>query len=176
MLYCLLLFIIMLYCVKLFIISRRVADISRQNLWLERFTLWHTNKILCCIAKDKKALLIGNSNYKGKPLRCPKNDVKAMTERLQKLNFKTISLVDLTLSQMTNAVDYFCSLLDNGMYAVFYYSGHGIEVNKTTYFMPIDANEKELKIAQHNNSDLIACKLQETYAKVIMVFDCCRKK
>ena len=121
------------------------------------------------------ALLIGNSDYKERPLRCPKNDVKAVTERLQQLNFKTITLVDLTLSQMTNAVNYFCSLLDTGMYAVFYYSGHGVEVNKTTYFVPIDADDKELKIVQCKNSDLITYKLQGTRAKIIMCLDCCRK-
>jgi len=120
------------------------------------------------------ALLIGNSSYEGKPLRCSKNDVKAMTERLQRLNFKTISLVDLTLSQMMNAVEYFCSLLGKGMYAVFFYSGHGIEVNKTTYLIPVDADAKQLKVVQHYSSDLITYKLQETLAKVIMVLDCCR--
>ena len=120
------------------------------------------------------ALLIGNNNYEGKPLRCSKNDVKALTQRLQQLNFKTISLVDLTFSQLINAVEYFCSLLNNGMYAIFYYSGHGVEVNKTTYFVPIDADEN-LKIVQCNNSDLIAYKLQRTRAKVIMILDCCRK-
>ena len=53
------------------------------------------------------ALLIGNSSYKRRPLRCPRNDVKAVTEKLQKLDFKTISLVDLTLTEMSKAVDYF---------------------------------------------------------------------
>ena len=125
--------------------------------------------------KDKVALLIGNSNYKRNPLRCSKNDVKAVAERLQRLNFKIILLVDLTLSQMTNAVNYFCSLLELGMYGVFYYSGHGVEVNKTIYFVPIDVDEEELKSVQCKNSDLIAHKLQSTLAKVIMVLDCCRK-
>ena len=121
------------------------------------------------------ALLIGNSNYKRNPLRCSRNDVKALTQRLQRLNFKTISLVDLTFSQLINAVNYFCSLLDKGMYAIFYYSGHGVEVNKTTYFVPIDADEKDVKVVQYNNSDLITFKLQKTLAKVIMVLDCCKK-
>ena len=127
------------------------------------------------LAKDKMALLIGNGDYKGNPLRCPKNDVKAIKKRLQRLNFKTLSLVDLTLSQTIDAINYFCSLLDTGMYAVFFYSGHGVEVHKTTYFVPIDADDKELKIVQLINSDLIAHKLQRTLAKVIMVLDCCRK-
>ena len=121
------------------------------------------------------ALLIGNSNYEANPLRCSKNDVKELTARLQQLNFKTISLVDLTLSQMINAVEYFCSFLDKGMYAIFYYSSHGVEVNKTTYFVPVDADERDLTTVHYNNSDLVAYKLQSTLAKVIMVLDCCRK-
>ena len=122
------------------------------------------------------AILISNSNYQLEPLRCPKNDVKILTERLQKLNFKTMSLVDLTFSQLINAVNYFCSLLNNGMYAMFYYSGHGVEVNNTTYFVPIDADEQDIKVVQLNNSDLIMNKLQSTSAKVIMVLNCCREK
>ena len=121
------------------------------------------------------ALLIGNSSYERNPLRCPRNDVKALTQRLQQLNFKTISLVDLTFSQLKNAVKYFCSLLDKEMYAIFYYSGHGVEVNKTTYFVPVDADKKDLKIVQYNNSDRIAYELQKTLAKVVMILDCCRK-
>ena len=76
---------------------------------------------------------------------------------------------------MINAVEYFCNFLDQGMYAIFYYSGHGVEVNKTTYFVPVDADERDLTTVHYNNSDLVAYKLQSTLAKVIMVLDCCRK-
>lgn len=126
-------------------------------------------------AKDKMALLIGNSGYETEPLRCAKNDVKAIKEKLEQRNFRTTLLVDLTLFQMINAVEYFCSLLDKGMYAIFYYSGHGVEINKTTYFVPVDADEKNINPTQYTNSDLIGYKLQSTLAKVIMILDCCRK-
>ena len=121
------------------------------------------------------ALLIGNADYKNKPLKCSKNDIEAVTRKLRKLNFKTISLVDLTLSQMSKAVNYFCSLLDQGMYAVFYYSGHGLEYNKTTYLMPTDA-EHPVKLTQCMNADDVAVKMQSKKSKVIMIFDCCRVK
>ena len=121
------------------------------------------------------ALLIGNSGYEKEPLRCAKNDVQAIKEKLEQRNFKTISLVDLTFCQMIKAVDYFCSLLDKHMYAIFYYSGHGVEVNNTTYFVPVDIDEKNPNPIQYINSDSIQSKLQRTYAKVIMIFDCCRK-
>jgi len=120
------------------------------------------------------ALLIGNSSYKRRPLRCPRNDVKAVTEKLQKLDFKTISLVDLTLTEMSKAVDYFCDLLDTGMYGLFYYSGHGLEVLKTTYLMPIDANEEPIKTGECVNYDTITQKMQKQPAKIISILDCCR--
>lgn len=124
-------------------------------------------------AADKMALLIGNSAYKGRPLGCPRNDVEAMTDKFRQLNFRTISLVDLTLSQTAKAVEYFCSLLDKEMYAVFYFSGHGVEYNKTTYLMPIDADEP-VRIEQCIDSEDFGEKMQKTLAKVIMIFDCCR--
>jgi len=125
------------------------------------------------IATDKIALLIGNSDYKMKPLKCSRNDVEAMTEKFRQLNFKTISLVDLTLSQMANAVEYFCSLLDADMYAVFFFSGHGVDYHNITYLMPTDADEP-LKLEQCIDSSYIAMKMQKTLSKVIMIFDCCR--
>ena len=129
------------------------------------------------IATDKMALLIGNGDYKKNPLKCSKNDVEAVTRKLRQMNFKTISLVDLKLSQMAKAVDFFCKLLDQGMYAVFYYSGHGLENqnSKTTYLMPIDA-EEPVKLQQCMNCDDIAVKMQAKKCKVIMIFDCCRIK
>ena len=72
--------------------------------------------LLTFTATDKMALLIGNCKYKGKPLKYSGNDVEAVAGKLRELQFKTISLVDLTLSQMARAVDYFCSLLSLGMY------------------------------------------------------------
>ena len=79
------------------------------------------------IAMDKVALLIGNKNYQAHLLNCPHNDAaKGNDWKLHEFNLETISLADLTLDQMSKAVDYHCSLLSKGMYAVFYFSGHGI--------------------------------------------------
>jgi len=119
------------------------------------------------------ALLIGNSNYKKHPLTCPHHDVKEMTKKFHDLNFKTISLVDLTLTEMSRAVDYFCNLLSTGMYAVFYFSGHGLaDCSKTSYLVPIDAINYGL--TDSINYDDIRQKLQYTLSKVIVILDCCR--
>ena len=124
-------------------------------------------------ATDKLALLIGNNNYKKRALKCPRNDVQAMADKLRELGFKVISLVDLTLNEMQRAVEFFCNFLDKGMYAVFYYSGHGLEHCKTSYLVPIDAIN--FMIMECINYDHIRQKLQKKLSKVIVVLDCCRK-
>ena len=136
--------------------------------------LFHKSFFIFYTVTDKMALLIGNSSYKTQRLKCPHNDVKAVTVTLQELGFKTISLVDLTLTQMTKAVEYFYELLDEGMYGLFYYSGHGLDVHKTTHLMPIDANDSQVKLEECVNYDVITQKLQKRPAKIISILDCCR--
>ena len=61
------------------------------------------------------------------------------------------------------------------MYAMLYYSGHGLELTKTTYLMTTDADEP-VKINQCMNVDDVAVKMQARKAKVFMILDCCRIK
>ena len=127
------------------------------------------------VVTDKVALLIGNSHYQGQLLKCPHNNVKAMTENLMQLNFKTISLVDLTLNEMSRAVKYFCDHLGSGMYGLFYYSGHGLEVQNTLHLMPINANDKLMKIEEWVNYDVILQRMQKQSATIISILDCYKK-
>ena len=138
----------------------------------------HLNDIRICLATDKMALLIGNSNYKGATtkLKCPRNDVKAMAAKLQQLGFNTLTLVDVPLDEMSRAIDYFCGLLHVGMYAVFYYSGHGLGNESTTYLMPIDANDQQVNIKEFINYNVVRQKMQQRRAKVVAFLDCCRAK
>ena len=122
------------------------------------------------------ALLIGNGSYhEAIHLRCPRNDVKGMAEKLQELGFKTLTLVDVSLKEMSRAIDYFCDLLHEGMYAVLYYSGHGLDVQKTTYLVPIDANGQQVKTEECVNYDDVRQQMQQKNAKVIAFLDCCRR-
>lgn len=73
---------------------------------------------LCLFAAtDKVALLIGNMSYWNHPqLKAPMVDVYELTNLLRQLDFKVVSLLDLTESEMRNAVDEFLLLLDKGVY------------------------------------------------------------
>uniref|UniRef100_G1PDN7 Paracaspase n=1 Tax=Myotis lucifugus TaxID=59463 RepID=G1PDN7_MYOLU len=91
-------------------------------------------------AKDKVALLIGNMNYWEHPkLKAPLVDVYELTNLLRQLDFKVVSLLDLTEYEMRNAVDEFLLLLDKGVYGLLYYAGHGYENFGNSFMVPIDA-------------------------------------
>jgi len=102
--------------------------------------------------------------------------VKAMAEQLQQLGFKTLTLVDVSLNEMSRAIDYFCGLLHVGTYAVFYYSGHGLGNESTTYLMPVDADDQQVKIEEFINYNVVRRKMQQRRAKVVAFLDCCRTK
>ncbi|XP_054628324.1 mucosa-associated lymphoid tissue lymphoma translocation protein 1 isoform X2 [Dunckerocampus dactyliophorus] len=91
-------------------------------------------------ATDKVALLIGNLTYQNHlQLKAPMVDVYDLTNVLRQLNFKVVSLLDLTESEMRNAVDEFLLLLHRGVYGLLYYAGHGYENYGNSFMVPVDA-------------------------------------
>ena len=69
-------------------------------------------------ATDKVALLIGISSYRGNspPLPAVINDIYFTRKKLEELQFKVISLVNLDLGEMRKAISWFCNLLAEGAY------------------------------------------------------------
>ena len=97
------------------------------------------------LASDKIALLIGNKHYHNleEPLVFPHKDVFNLRHALRELGFKVLSLVDLTLREMRTIMLAYCQLLGPGVFAVFYYAGHGFEENGKNYLMPVDASSAQ---------------------------------
>lgn len=63
------------------------------------------------------ALLIGNLNYlRHPPLMAPTMDVYELAQHLRQLDFRVVSLLDLSKKEMTAAIDKFKQLLDRGVY------------------------------------------------------------
>ncbi|CAE1297159.1 MALT1 [Acanthosepion pharaonis] len=128
-------------------------------------------------ATDKVALLIGNEDYRSeKKLTAPQNDVEILSEIFMHLNFKVVSLVNLTLNEMESAIMKFIEMLDKGVYGVFYYAGHGFEVNGDpySYLTPVDA-----PTGCNIKSCLQAEKIQELMASkkpalCCLILDICR--
>lgn len=89
---------------------------------------------------NKQALIIGNQNYLRASLSNPINDAEAIAARLTALGFTVRTVLDARLPQIGAAVDSFTEALNENDVALFYYSGHGLQIDGDNYLIPIDFN------------------------------------
>jgi len=69
------------------------------------------------IAKDKVALLIGNGYYDSLgDLNAPPNDIRQIGCQLQEMQFKVIACENIGMREMHQIIDFFISLLTEGVY------------------------------------------------------------
>jgi tetratricopeptide (TPR) repeat protein len=88
---------------------------------------------------QRLALLIGNSNYTSlNPLKNPKNDVDQLSARLKQLGFVTTVKYDLDHDNFVTALAEFGTKIEPGGIALFYYSGHGVQLAGTNYLIPVN--------------------------------------
>jgi uncharacterized caspase-like protein/peptidoglycan hydrolase-like protein with peptidoglycan-binding domain len=100
------------------------------------------------LAEKRVALIIGNSDYVYAPtLPNPRNDASDMSAKLESLGFQVINGIDLDFQGMRSTIREFVNPLDGSDIALFFYAGHGLQVNGENYLAPIDArleNENDL--------------------------------
>ncbi len=130
------------------------------------------------LAYSKVALVIGNANYAEGKLQIPTNDANKIGEFLSGKGFKVYGHINLTKASMIRALKEAASNVSEGGTALFYFSGHGIEVEGENYLLPInnsgiddeaDLAEKSLSLAY------IIRKLQYSPSKTnIVMVDACR--
>lgn len=101
-------------------------------------------------AETRIALVIGNSGYLKAPLANPRNDARAMAQSLAQVGFNVKTLIDADQQAMRAAVLAFGrELRVSDSVGVFYYAGHGVQVDGENYLIPVgadiaDANEVAL--------------------------------
>ncbi len=87
-----------------------------------------------------KALVIGVANYSGiwPKLDNPLRDAKAMDAKLTAMGYTVRRLLDPTGEEMDTAASEFTRSLRDGDTAVFFYAGHGVQVDNANYLIPRD--------------------------------------
>ncbi|MCU0371481.1 MAG: caspase family protein [Bacteroidales bacterium] len=94
--------------------------------------------------EKRLALVIGNADYINKvSLRNPVNDANLMEATLKELGFDVIKQLNAVKDSMENAIRNFSRKLPNYNVALFYYAGHGLQVDGINYLIPADAELKE---------------------------------
>jgi len=93
------------------------------------------------IAEKRLALVFGNSQYNNRaPLKNPVNDANLMEGTLKELGFDVIKKLDAGKEEMTSAIREFNEKLPDYDVTLFYYAGHGNQVDGKNYLIPVDAN------------------------------------
>ena len=139
------------------------------------------NTFIAASEKEKRtALVIGNSNYQETgQLPNPVNDATDMAQVLRELGFDVILLKDANLRQMGEALDEFYAKLLEGGVGVFYYAGHGMQIDSENYLIPIDAKLERKQDTPYEAQALgkILGAMEDAANNVnIIIIDACRNK
>jgi hypothetical protein len=128
---------------------------------------------------QRVALTIGNNAYQGSPLLNPANDARAVAELLRTAGFATEVQTDATRQTMAGAIERFGAAVrrSDTKLAVFYYAGHGAQVDWMNYLLPVDAvvhNAGELKSRCLDLGVVLQHFAQTRDKTFIVVLDACR--
>lgn len=128
-------------------------------------------------AGHRVALVIGNGRYQhAPPLPNPANDARDISATLKGPNFEVVEGYDLTVDQMDTTIADFAGRIANAETALFFYAGHGLQVDGENYLVPINAqldNVGQLRrqtITLRDQLMLISDKAQVS----VFLLDCCR--
>ena len=127
---------------------------------------------------QRVALVVGNAGYDyAEKLRNPENDARAVANALEDLGFDVTLLIDASLEDMDIGIARFGRELDGGAVALFYYAGHGMQVDGHNYLVPVDANisvEEEVRTETFAAQGVLDEMANANAALRIMILDACR--
>jgi hypothetical protein len=126
---------------------------------------------------NRKALVIGNANYVDQtPLKNPINDAKAVASKLEQIGFEVTYKENLKVREFGRTITDFEQALQGSDIGLFYYAGHGIEVEKQNYLIPIDAEirtPRDVRFETVMLEDAISASLNTGKLSMVLV-DACR--
>ena len=131
-----------------------------------------------CLAKEKRlALVIGNAEYEVSPLANPTNDAMDLSSSLRELGFEVLEHTNLSRREMRRAVREFGRQLKQVDIGLFYFAGHGVQVDGENYLLPVnyDIQEKyEVPDEALAASTVLRAMESAENALNIVILDACR--
>ena len=129
-------------------------------------------------AEHRVALVMGNADYLNGPLKNTVNDARAMATVLESSGFEVILRENVkNQNEMKQAVREFGMKLKSEGTALFYYSGHGMQVNGYNYLLPTQAVmhiEQEIEYEALDMGFILAYMESAKSNVNIVILDACR--
>lgn len=129
------------------------------------------------VAANRAALVIGNADYTASPLANPVNDAVDMAALLRKLGFDVILKKNADKSEMVDALRSFARKLSSAEIGLFYYAGHGMQIDGTNYLIPVRCNireESEVEFEALDAGRVLSKMKRAGNAMNIVILDACR--
>ena len=123
------------------------------------------------------ALVIGNSTYKESPLKNPAADARAISKSLESVGFEVITQLDRSKFEMEADIDALTEGLHAGDAVLFFYAGHGLELDNANFLVPVEASiKRKHHITQRCvRADYVTEAMEDSGASLrIVVLDACR--
>ncbi|GAA4823975.1 caspase family protein [Algivirga pacifica] len=111
----------------------------------QTFTINRNDELAVAEKKKRVALIIGNANYTGVAHlgENPINDANDMAAALRSIDFEVILETNADLNGMNEAVRTFARKSREADVALFYFAGHGMQIDQVNYLLPIGVNIKD---------------------------------
>ena len=140
--------------------------------------------VLCALsfapvaAAKNYALLIGNASYSIGPLDNPANDASDFAKVLREIGFEVKVLTDQSKEAMTQAArDFGAKLNNNDGIGLFFFAGHGVQVEGENYLLPVGVPiRNEMDVKQHAMpANIVLRYMEDSKNRVnVVVLDACR--
>jgi uncharacterized caspase-like protein len=131
--------------------------------------------------EKRVALVVGNSIYKNVPtLGNTANDARLVADTLRSLGFKLVGdgpQIDLDRAGFEQALRSFGRAIGGADVALFYYAGHGVQVQGTNWLVPTSANPESVTDLDYEmvDADLVLKQMQGARTLLnIVILDACR--
>lgn len=128
-------------------------------------------------APEKRvALVIGNARYQAvTPLVNPTNDADDVAAALSELGFEVLRGIDLSRESMSRVTRDFARRSKTADIAMAYYSGHGMQFERTNYLVPVDGQiTDEYDLREMVELDQVIRDTSQAKKVGIVVVDACR--
>jgi Caspase domain len=129
------------------------------------------------VAERRVALVVGNAQYAHTPaLPNPRNDAQDIADTLKKVGFEVMLGYDLDQTKFARIIDEFARALEGADVGLFFYAGHGLQINEKNYLVSTEAKLESTFLVPSETIELDAViRLMESKAGTNLIFlDACR--
>lgn len=130
------------------------------------------------MSRRLNALVIGNAAYEAADeLKNPVNDAQDVAAKLETCGFKVIRETDSRHVDMDRALKHFQKVLKDSDVGLFFFAGHGMQIDGENYLAAIDTDGADEIAAKHSSLALnrvIEAMEKSACATSIIVLDACR--